>query len=269
MNNIRSLSSLELFKAEKYSYSESHMFDVSTCPRPHYCLGFVTAGEGVFEEIPSQEKICVTRGDMIFVPMGSKYCANWHGSPEISYISMHFVFERSDTFPRKNRYKLQKIRPRDTEKYFNIFTKVKEYLYSDVSGQFSILGDFYNILSEIHASLTVREEDAFDPRLEDAVKFIEENFSRKITVEEIAVEAKMSVSRFFPYFKKQLGVTPVDYINNYRVSQAALLLMNEEKMTVEDIAEKVGFESSAYFRRVFKKVTGHSPREYKKNSLEL
>ena len=45
--------------------------------------------------------------------------------------------------------------------------------------------------------------------------------------------------------------------------------MNDSDLSIENISEQVGFESAAYFRRVFKKVTGKSPREYRKTSMEL
>ncbi|MBQ8233914.1 MAG: helix-turn-helix transcriptional regulator, partial [Lachnospiraceae bacterium] len=89
------------------------------------------------------------------------------------------------------------------------------------------------------------------------------------SIENLADISTMSVSRFFPNFKKAMGVTAIEYLNHYRVSKAIILLMNDSDLSIENISEQVGFESAAYFRRVFKKVTGKSPREYRKTSMEL
>ena len=78
----------------------------------------------------------------------------------------------------------------------------------------------------------------------------------------------MSTSRFFPCFKQSTGETPVDYINRFRISKS-IIFMYDKNLSIEEISEKVGFKSSIYFRRVFKKITGKTPREYKKTSMEI
>ena len=133
----------------------------------------------------------------------------------------------------------------------------------------SLLGNFYSLLSEILPCLTKKEDLPHDIRLEKVISYIESSYSKKTLVEELARLANMSVSRFFPYFKNEFGVTPIDYINSYRIGRAIILLMNDSSLTVESVSEAVGFESSAYFRRVFKSVTGYSPRQYRKISSEL
>jgi len=133
----------------------------------------------------------------------------------------------------------------------------------------TFLGDFYALLPQMLPQLSKKEALPTDSRLERAMEYIEKNYREKISVEALAQASQMSVSRFFPYFKRALGVTPIDYVNNYRVSQAIILLMNGEGLSVEEISETVGFESSAYFRRVFKKITGHSPRRYRSTAAEM
>jgi transcriptional regulator GlxA family with amidase domain len=64
-------------------------------------------------------------------------------------------------------------------------------------------------------------------------------------------------------------MTPVEYINSYRVNRAILLLISNSGLSIEQIAELTGFESSAYFRRVFKAQTGKTPREYRTSAIEI
>lgn len=79
----------------------------------------------------------------------------------------------------------------------------------------------------------------------------------------------MSTSRFFPLFRRSLGLSPVEYINHYRINRAVILLMSSEGHSVEEVSEATGFQSAAYFRRVFKKITGKSPRDYRAISMEI
>jgi AraC-like DNA-binding protein len=88
-------------------------------------------------------------------------------------------------------------------------------------------------------------------------------------VDTLAAVANMSASRFYPAFKDALGATPVDYLNHYRVNRAMTLLVNETELSVEEISMRVGFESSTYFRRVFKRITGKTPKDYRKISAEV
>ena len=88
-------------------------------------------------------------------------------------------------------------------------------------------------------------------------------------MEAIAAAARMSPPRFFPAFKAATGVTPIAYVNHIRVRHAILLMTQNEDDPIEKISDAAGFESAAYFRRVFRAATGKSPKEYKRTSIEL
>nr|MBQ8252533.1 hypothetical protein [Lachnospiraceae bacterium] len=56
-------------------------------------MGLILEGEGTFWDCEADEYIHVTPGDIIFVPITSRYISEWKGNPEVSYISMHFIFD--------------------------------------------------------------------------------------------------------------------------------------------------------------------------------
>ncbi|MBP3333910.1 MAG: helix-turn-helix transcriptional regulator [Clostridia bacterium] len=269
MSAFTDASSLIFFKTEKYQYKISNIFDASYCPRPHYCIGLILSGEATFKDSSNGDEVLVKRGDIIFVPMGSRYVSLWTGDPDITYVSMHFAFDKSEAFPQKSRYRFCRISLPDYEKTEKIFLDMLAFSKASDIEKLALLGNFYSLLSEILPCLTKKEDLPHDIRLERVISYIESSYSRKTSVEELARLANMSVSRFFPYFKNEFGVTPIDYINSHRVGRAIILLMNDSSLTVESVSEAVGFESSAYFRRVFKSVTGYSPRQYRKISSEL
>ena len=269
MSIFTDASSLVFFKAEEYVYNKSNVFDASALPRPHYCIGLILSGEAVFKDSMSGENVQVRRGDLIFVPMGSTYLSTWVGSSEIRYISMHFVFDRSDIFPQKNLYKFASITVEDLERYEKMFRKALSFSSTDAFGRLTILSFFYELLSFVSPRLEKKIPLPTDERLENAIGYIEKNYAAKISVEDLAAVSRMSVSRFFPLFKSSTGMTPIDFLNNYRIGRAIILLMNDDELSIEEISEKCGFESSAYFRRVFKKTTGRSPRAYRSIAAEL
>jgi len=67
-------------------------------------------------------------------------------------------------------------------------------------------------------------------------------------------------------FRQELNLSPWEYLKRYRIKQAKVLLVQTEN-NITEIAHKVGFDDSAYFSRVFRKVVGQSPRDYRKNPL--
>ena len=86
---------------------------------------------------------------------------------------------------------------------------------------------------------------------------------------QIADEVHVSEDYLTRVFKKELGLSPWDYLNRYRVWLAGTLLRNTG-MSVNDVAEATGFQDQAYFCRVFKKIRGYSPsrlRSIKKSEL--
>ncbi len=99
-----------------------------------------------------------------------------------------------------------------------------------------------------------------------AVAFIEQNFTEKITVEEIALNAGLSVRHFQRQFKNTYLITPKEYILILRM-QKAMSLLSGTKDSITDIAYKCGYEDSSLFARRFKSHTGISPRQYREQNI--
>ena len=99
-------------------------------------------------------------------------------------------------------------------------------------------------------------------RLDVAQTWLRENFSRKITVAEIAAMARLSEAYFHRSFSRAFGITPADYLSGVRLAYARELLAATD-MPIRAIAFEAGFENDSYFYRFFAKKTGMTPGTFR------
>lgn len=138
----------------------------------------------------------------------------------------------------------------------------------------SLIG-LIEILNILAHSDEVKELNSEDTRikwfLNDKIRmgtiydYINENYDKKTNVNEIAQIVSLSTPAFCRYFKKQTNMTFTDFVNNYRINQAKLLLLQNSCIT--EICFQVGFESLSYFNKLFKQHVGETPSEFKKKHL--
>jgi len=95
--------------------------------------------------------------------------------------------------------------------------------------------------------------------------FVSQNYQNKISTAHLSKIFYMSESHFCRLFKKTVGISPIDYINEYRVGKAELLLQKTD-LPIITIAAEVGFEDANYFSRVFRKIKKLSPSEYRRRT---
>ena len=99
-------------------------------------------------------------------------------------------------------------------------------------------------------------------RLKVVYKFIETNYQRTISIDEMANLTHLSNAAFCRYFKKMTRLTFTEFLNQFRIEQAKILLKSDKNVT--EASFECGFESLSYFNRIFKKVVGINPMQFKK-----
>lgn len=99
-------------------------------------------------------------------------------------------------------------------------------------------------------------------RLKIVYAFIENNFQRNITIDEMGQLTHLSKAAFCRYFKKMTRLTFTEFLNQFRIEQAKRLLKEDKNVT--ETCYECGFESLSYFNRIFKKVVGQNPIQFKK-----
>ncbi len=99
--------------------------------------------------------------------------------------------------------------------------------------------------------------------MDSAVSYFHENYNKPISIEEYAAGRHMSISWFIRNFKEYTEATPAQYIQSLRISNAQTLL-ETTNYNVSEIAQILGYDDPFYFSRVFKKQSGLSPTEFRR-----
>ena len=188
-------------------------------------------------------------GDLIYIASGTKYASIWFGSPDVEWITIAFNFKSQYDFYE---YPFQILKNYPSDLFDKIYeTYENSYLLS--------VSYFYQLLDDIHKKLKPADHILYKS-VEPAIIYIENNYNKSISVNYLAKLCSCSESSLYKTFKKATGVTPVAYKHNIMI-QHALELLSHTNHSIEEISSHVGFSSSNYFRTVFIKLTGKTPKE--------
>ena len=106
-----------------------------------------------------------------------------------------------------------------------------------------------------------------NPKLRDAVLYIESRFDESITLPDIAKAAGMNHTTLTALMKEELGLTAIEYLMKYRITVAKKQL-EFTSVPIKDIANMTGFKTVQHFSRVFKAQTGTTPAEFRKSAVQ-
>lgn len=102
------------------------------------------------------------------------------------------------------------------------------------------------------------------PEINKIVKYMEQNYDQDISVKSLAQYVMMGENYVSALFKKKMGKTLIHYLHEIRVKQAMHYLA-ETDMTIHEIGLKVGFVNDNYFIKIFKRIVGTTPNQYRQN----
>lgn len=116
----------------------------------------------------------------------------------------------------------------------------------------------------VHAVEEIRQwqSDSVHGLMQGAKLYIDHHYNELVTLEDVAAHANLSAYYFSKLFKEQTGTTFIEYLTGVRIVKAKELLKTT-RMSLKEICFKVGYHDPNYFSRVFKKITGRSPSDYR------
>jgi len=98
--------------------------------------------------------------------------------------------------------------------------------------------------------------------VELSINYMQENISQLLTLEDIARSVNFSASHYSALFRKKTGFAPIEYFNHLKIQKACQYLLYTE-LRIKEIADKLGIEDPYYFSRMFAKLMGQSPLQYR------
>ena len=213
-------------------------------------IRFIKHGIGRF--VFSDQTIEVEENEMIYIPKGAKYHSYWLSSDYSLYDSIGFLY-----FPTSasNGYAPQKIRY--NEAIWDAFLPLSE----DKTVSTASIGALYRLLSLLEPILELTPSNRYVATYEKLLMLMREN--PHLSIPEYADRCQISESLLYHYIKRSYGKTPNQLRQEILCEKAAQLLFTTS-YTIEEICDKLGFSSAAYFRKVFQSVYHTSPSQMRK-----
>ena len=206
-----------------------------------------------------------------------------HGVDDALRVSeFHKISGLLDTYVeavrRKRTVKVEKV----IDTFFRVFYSITQYAelnfrqrkeeiidssidysyFLDLGNLDGIAGVIKSVVLKLIDRTTEYESDYYTGIIKRAKDYIDHNLEKEISLNTVAQYVNLSPSHFSKIFKDTYGMNFIDYCISVRVEKAKAYI--NEGMKVFVAAEKVGYGSYSYFSRLFKKVTGTTPEEYKK-----
>lgn len=123
------------------------------------------------------------------------------------------------------------------------------------------------IMCVLGESSEIQDGEYIDPQIAQAIRYIEKNYSKSMSLDEIADSVGLSKYYFSRRFKEITGASAIEYLNNIRLTKAHNLLINTEN-TLDETARLTGFSNTENLSRLFKKKYGMSPIKFKKSNKQ-
>jgi len=231
----------------------------------------VRAGEAVFidsEEIHTGHSVEQSKCKFAAIVLDTKLL----DSAQLDKIQTHFIsplHEQRRTFPRHITKKI--AWQKQLLDYIQAIVHV--YMHRQIGFELVIKANLLLMLQLIYAegatvNRTALKEmaNAQSDKLKKIISYIFANYDKTISLNELAQLIPMSEGHFCRFFKKMTRQTVTEYINSYRIRQAATLLRETDKK-VSTIAYEVGFEHISYFIKLFKLHFNCSPTAYRRQKL--
>ena len=159
------------------------------------------------------------------------------------------------------------ITTKHSQLYRELFLQLIDAFYQKPEAPLNVFCAAYEIFRTLSEKCRMEEESVVDVTLiKPGIEHLEQYGNNEKSMKEIADMCGVSISYFERLFKKYTGTTPIEYVNSRKIYQIKMMLQ-DDRMNLDQIAEKAGYCDSGYLCRVFKKQTGMTPGEYKKITL--
>ncbi len=156
---------------------------------------------------------------------------------------------------------LKEYDPSDYDNSSTLMQNIHLHINNPIYNQLETKGILFQLLSRFLA-LASDKYKITDNRIQDTLRYIRNNIDRNISIKELSDTCHLSKDHFIRLFKKEIKMTPTQYINRKKIEKSQLMILTKN-CSIKDIAYNLSFDNISYFNRLFKKYTGITPLEYR------
>ena len=240
--------------------------------RAHYSLHFILDGYGTL--CMRDKKFILGKGTAFVLYSGEPYDYFPDAVKPWAYIWINFVPSKNDELnDLLTECGFSKEKPYVTINDYTQLENSFNELYKSYDGMFlqnlKCTAYFSLILSRLievknkYSSVAIKGS-LYYKYFADVITYINSNYRLNLSIGQISDYMNISEKQIYRMFQKFINMTPIDYINRYRISNACIFFQQME-ISVEKAAMMVGIDNPKYFSRLFHKWKGMTPREYKKS----
>lgn len=236
--------------------------------RDYYLIHYVISGKGIFQTKNKTYNIESGNAFLIEPNTLAYYAADkndpweyvWVGFNGINakhYISQIYLSSACPVLTCKVNNELEKC-------IEDMLSYSHEQIGRDIILLSCLYKFIYHLTKSIDNPLSNLQTDIGEKYVKDAAMYISNNYSSNIKISDVAKYINITRAYLFRLFKKYLHTSPQEFLINFRMERACELLSNSN-FTVNHIARSVGYRDVLLFSKIFKKIIGVAPTEYRKN----
>lgn len=263
------LTDLMMYQCGYEACEPSHAFGPAV--RDHFLIHYILSGKGFFHvnnKIYALEKgqgflICPDAITFYEADANDPWTYVWvgfHGLKAAGYLEAAGLTQETPVLTPASEYYI-----------IHCFEEMLKTQELKIGRELRLLGILYTLLSELIETntCTLLQSDRRERKedyIQAAIKYIEMNYSRKITIIELAHHIGLDRSYLCHLFKELLSKSPQQFLIDYRINRA-IELMHNPLLTLGDIARSVGYSDGLTFSKAFSKAKGMAPSFYQRNLL--
>jgi len=265
-HSIESNIYLSLYYCGKEKCAPAHSWGPFV--RDHYLIHYINNGKGTFHVGDKVYHLHKGQGFLICPGILTTYTADFDDPWEYYWVGFNGLnaadyLQRAGLAPENPVFTY-----RDGNKLLDCIKQMLECSKNKKSGDLRYISLLYMFLSLLidsseNRTLESKKQNIQEDYIKKAIQYIHINFCRKISINELASYVGLSRKYLFFLFKKYLGISPQQYLINFRIKKACELLENSD-FSIHDISRSVGYENQLLFSKTFHKAKGMPPTLYRK-----
>lgn len=239
---------------------------------PLLLFQYTLSGEGVFES--GDRTHCVTAGQAFLAEIPGPHRYYYHPESKVPWDFLFLLFRPNLIQPHWNKF----LREAGEVPYLPadcVPIRILRMIVSDAAAgrisdpliASSCIYQFMTELSRLHVT-TLRNRDNWSENVKHAAEFIEHNYARMISIDQLSEHVSLSKYHLIRRFSASTGLTPGAYLTRVRIEKAMEMLRGTS-LSIEVIAEQIGYSSGSYFIKAFRSLTGLTPGDFRSGGESL